>query len=193
MKKNGNKSKALILAAFLSIPTSAFANWYVGLDATNLDYEVKFITPEVYDLNPARLKLGYLGESGLGIELQVLGSSDAQTIDGNGNLFRTDLDSSLGISAIWSTTKDGFGVYGSFGFISFDTTYGDVRTGTSVQDKVPLSGFSLGAHYKVNDNFKLTLDYSYYGAEAAYNIFATNGEEVDTYLKGIGVGASYTF
>jgi hypothetical protein len=171
----------------------AHAEWYVGLDATNLSYEVKFASKEAYDLNPARFKLGYIADSGFGVELQLLDSGDDSVIDGNGNPFQTESKTSWGLSGVWSSTNKKQGFYGSLGILVLDTIYTHQANNTSNKDEVILGGIGIGYYYNVSEKLKLTVDYISMSGEAGYTSFTLNRGDVDVGLDGFGLGLRYAF
>jgi len=191
------KVKNILLVAVVTASTlagQAYAgDWYTGLDATNLSYDVKFSNSnETYDLNPLRFKVGYIGDSGFGAELQLLGSGEGSTIDGGGSPFQTESKTSWGLSGIWSSTNEKHGLYGSLGILSLDTTYTDQTTTTrSDTDSVMLTSLGLGYYVHVSDNLKLTIDYTTMSGDAAYSTFSTT--DVDVKMSGFGLGVSYVF
>jgi hypothetical protein len=191
------KIKNILVAAVVTASTlagQAYAgDWYAGLDATNLSYNVKFSNSnETYDLNPLRFKAGYISDSGFGAELQLLGSGEDSTLDGGGSPFQTESKTSWGFSGIWSSTNEKHGLYGSLGILSLATTYTDQTTTTdSDTDDVLLTSLGLGYYVHVSENLKLTIDYTTMSGDAAYNTFSAT--DVDVKMSGFGLGVSYVF
>jgi len=189
------KVKNILLATVVAASTlagQAYADgeWYVGLDATNLSYELDVAPTETYDLNPLRFKTGYTSASGFGIELQAFGSADDET-QSLGSAYKTELGTSLGLfGTLSSNTESDFGFYGSFGFASIDTENVTVLSGNVDSDKVLVTGFGFGTYYKIQDNFKVTLDYTRLTGQASYASFS---RDIDVELSGFGLGLSYIF
>lgn len=178
--------------AFLTLySNAALAGWYVGVDTTNIRYEVGYNQGnERYDVNPNRFKIGHLNDEGYGFEFQVYGNSSDQSIDPFGDNFEVELGTSYGLFSQWSSTNKHHGFYGLAGFAYLDTTYRSVAANIGDTDSFHVIGLNVGWYYRLAENLKLTLDYTQLRGNADYPTFIT-GSHVSPIFSGFGFGLKY--
>ncbi len=175
----------------------SFAEWYVGVDQTEMDFHINFAnSKQNYDLNLTRLKVGYAKDN-YSLEFHYydddLDESPASTTQGVVFDVRTGIKNIYGIYARAASTGR-LGVYGLMGMVFVNTEFDIV--GFNIVDYADFDSFSVGAgvHYKFTDNFIVNLDYVEMEGDVNYPTYTVQtGGAVDAQLKGWGLGARYLF
>ncbi len=183
--------RTLSLTVMISLSHTAAAQWYIGLDTTNIDYKFSFEQGnENYDVQPSRFKLGHLNDEGYGFEFQAFSRNSDASPDPFNNLFEISLEKGYGLFAQWSSTHKKRGFYGLAGIAYIDTRYTEVASGRADTDSFSAIGIDLGWYYKFSNKLKLTIDYTQLRGDADYPTFITG--EVSPQLTGFGIGLNYT-
>lgn len=188
---------ALLLTSLTA--NHSHAETYIGVDAANFSYEVGYANgTEKFDFSPKRVRFGYLGDSGFGVELQVLTSSKDQITRTNNVLLEGSMDSSWGASFIMASKGERFGYHGSLGMLMLNTEYYAPNFNTRNAETSEFFGLSFGAHYNMLENLQLSLDYHQYKGQASYLDFFTSsgsalGDFLDVKLKGYSLGLTYFY
>lgn len=187
-------SKLLFCFAFsLSSPLMA-TEYYVGLDAFLLDYEIHFGESEAYDLIPARLKFGMLDEkSGKGFEIHALTSSDDAITNRNNLKSSVEFENNFGVFYKHLSSSRQF--YFLAGFTRLNTVYSITQpNGAKTSDSSGVTSLAIGfgGQYRLLSNLYASIDYLHFQANSvSHNTFFSEEPELNS--GGFGIGLNYTF
>lgn len=190
-------SIAALAGFILSSPVYA-EGWYLGADIVNqrttLDYTAK---SETYATQQIRMKLGYIFNEYFALEGRGASSASDTNQHLGGNQFRwqTGLVSSLYVRATLPLDFR-FGhidVNFLYGLSSMDTTYTDTVASTTSSEVVKTFDFGLGAEYKVNQNFYLSLEGRIFSGTANYLAFFPIPDSVNVTGRSLSLGTTFRF
>jgi|GEM_PF-3762419 len=183
----------------LTLNNHTIADAYIGVDSAHYRYQVSFLNGDHnFDFTPKRLKVGYLGDNGYGVEFQVLTRGQDQISITDTFLLEAALDNSWGVSFIFDADQGKYGYHGSVGMLLLKTEYTAVNQNITDQDQSEFFGVSFGAYYKLTDSLKFTVDFNHYKGEAQYDSFFTSVDPtlpgfLDVTLSGFAAGVTYSY